>query len=162
MILPFYMCIFIDIIYIEHYFNNYNLPTKTSMLTYNIIVVVNARCSVNKDDIISRIGYIRVRAKLTQKALSNAIEMNPNYINRLECQRDFLPSLEVLLKIIDVCGSTPEEFFYHDIASYEKDKEISEKLSSLPSNVQGFIMNYDPDLMELFTKLNTKYVKIKK
>lgn len=113
-------------------------------------------------EIISRIGYIRVRAKLTQKALSFAIEMNPNYINRLECQKDFLPSLEVLLKIIEVCGSTPEEFFYHDISAYEKDREVREKLSLLPSDVQGFILDYDPDIMELFTKLNTKFVKIKK
>ncbi len=116
---------------------------------------------MDKAEIISRIGYIRVRAKLTQKALSNAIEMNPSYINRLECQKDFLPSLEVLLKIIEVCGSTPEEFFYHDIAAYEKDKEVSEKLSSLPSEVREYILDYDPDLMALFTKLNNKLVKIK-
>ncbi len=117
---------------------------------------------MNKQEIINRIGYIRVRAKLTQKALSNAIEMNPSYINRLECQKDFLPSLEVLLKIIEVCGSTPEEFFYHDIAAYNKDKELSEKLSSLPKDVQEFILRYDPDLMSLFTKLNTKLIKLKK
>ena len=73
---------------------------------------------MDKIDIINRIGYIRVRAKLTQKALSCAIETNPNYINRLESKKDFLPSLEVLLKIIEVCGSTPEEFFYHDISAY--------------------------------------------
>ena len=117
---------------------------------------------MDKAEIISRIGYIRVRAKLTQKALSNAIEMNTSYINRLECQKNFLPSLEVLLKIIEVCGSTPEEFFYHDITAYEKDREMNEKLSSLPNEVREYVLDFDPDLMALFTKLNAKLIKAKK
>lgn len=66
---------------------------------------------MTKQEIICRIVYFRKRAKLTQKALSLAIGMNQNYINRLENQKDFLPSLEALLKIIEVCKSTPEEFF---------------------------------------------------
>ncbi len=115
---------------------------------------------MDKTDIIDRIGYIRVRAKLTQKKLSAAIDMNPSYINRLECQRNFLPSLEVLLKIIEVCGSTPEEFFYHDISEYEKDTELREKISSLPSDVKGFVLNYEPEIMDLFVKLNEKAVKL--
>ena len=115
---------------------------------------------MNKADIINRIGYIRVRAKLTQKALSCAVEMNPNYINRLESKKDFLPSLEVLLKIIEVCGSTPEEFFYHDIATYEPDKQLSDKINSMPQDVRDFVLNHDPDIMNLFTTLNRKFVKI--
>ena len=62
-------------------------------------------------DIINRIGYFRTKAKLSQKSLSMDIDMNIGYINRLECKKDFLPSLEVLLKIIEVCGVTVEEFF---------------------------------------------------
>ena len=50
-----------------------------------------------KLEIIDRIGYFRTRAKLSQKALSINIDMNIGYINRLECKKDFLPSLEVLL-----------------------------------------------------------------
>ena len=114
---------------------------------------------MDKVEIISRIGYIRVKAKLTQKALSFAIGMNPSYINRLESKKDFLPSLEVLLKIIEVCGSTLEEFFYSDISAYEKDKEIAERIKALPNDVKEFILNYDPDVMSLFTKLNRKYIK---
>ncbi len=115
---------------------------------------------MDKAEIINRIGYIRVRAKLTQKALSAAIEMNPSYINRLECQRDFLPSLEVLMKIIEVCGSTPEEFFYHDISAYPKERDFAEKISTLPDDVKDFILNYDPEIMNLFVKLNEKAVKL--
>ncbi len=114
---------------------------------------------MDKAEIINRIGYIRVRAKMTQKALSGAIEMNPSYINRLECQKDFLPSLEVLLRIIEVCGSSPEEFFYHDISAYERDKTVSDKIKSLPDDVKEFVLNYDPELMQMFTTLNRKFVK---
>lgn len=117
---------------------------------------------MDKTEIINRIGYIRVRAKLTQKALSCALEMNPNYINRLESKKDFLPSLEVLVKIIEVCGSTPEEFFYHDIAAYGQDKYLADKINSLPADVREFVLNYDPDLMSLFTTINKKFVKVDK
>lgn len=117
---------------------------------------------MDKIDIINRIGYIRVRAKLTQKALSNALGMNPSYINRLESKKDFLPSVEVLLNIIEICGSTVEEFFYYDITSYEKDKEIADRIKTLPEEVKYFILNYDQDLMNLFVTLNKKIVPIDK
>lgn len=88
---------------------------------------------MEKFDIIERIGYFRNRAKLSQKALSIDIDMNIGYINRLECKKDFLPSVEVLLNIIKACGVTEEEFFYSDIYNYESDKEILVKLKELPS-----------------------------
>ncbi len=89
---------------------------------------------MNKLDIIDRIGYFRTKAKLSQKALSIDIDMNIGYINRLECKKDFLPSLEVLIKIIKVCGITEEEFFYNDYMNYEQDKPIINKLKNLPQD----------------------------
>ena len=89
---------------------------------------------MDKLEIISRIGYFRTRAKLSQKALSIDIDMNVGYINRLECKKDFLPSLEVLLRIIEVCGVTVEEFFYEDIPNYHSDKVILDKLKELPTD----------------------------
>ena len=115
---------------------------------------------MDRNEIIERVGYIRTRAKLTQKALSTAVGMNFNYINRLESQKDFLPSLEVLMKIIEVCGSTPEEFFYRDIAEYERDKALGEKIKTLPDEVKAFVLDYDPEIMNLFVKLNEKAVKL--
>ncbi len=87
---------------------------------------------MNGKEIIERIGYFRTKAKLSQKALSSDIDMNIGYINRLESKKDFLPSLDVLLKIIDACGITVEEFFYSDIKNYEEDKQILCKLKELP------------------------------
>lgn len=86
---------------------------------------------MDKQDIIERIGYFRTKAKLSQKALSMDIDMNIGYINRLESKKDFLPSIEVLLKIIKNCGITEEEFFYSDIENYEQDKQIISKLKGL-------------------------------
>ncbi len=117
---------------------------------------------MEKTDVIARIGYIRVRAKLTQRALSCEIGMNPNYINRLESKKDFLPSLDVLFKIIEACHSTPEEFFYPDITAFAKDKELTAKIESLPSHIKDFILDYDPELMDMFTRLNEKFVRLKK
>lgn len=115
---------------------------------------------MDRNDIVDRIGYIRVRAKLTQKALSNAIEMNSAYINRLESKREFLPSLEVLLRIIAECGSTPEEFFCENLDEYEKDRQLVKRIKEFPDNVKDFILNYDPEIMNLFIRLNEKMVKL--
>jgi len=59
----------------------------------------------------------------------------------LECKKDFLPSLEVLLKIIEVCGVTVEEFFYSDIANYEQDKQILTRLKGLPQDKREALLN---------------------
>lgn len=96
---------------------------------------------MDKFEIIERIGYFRTKAKLSQKALSIDIDMNVGYINRLECKKDFLPSLEVLLKIIEVCGVTVEEFFYNDMENYKQDKEILERLKSLPRDKREALLN---------------------
>lgn len=115
---------------------------------------------MDRTEIINRIGYIRVRAKLTQKGLSYAIGMNPSYINRLESKKDFLPSLDVLFKIIEVCGSSEEEFFSENIAEYERDKQLTEKIKAMPEDIKGWILNYDPELMNLFVKMNERFVKL--
>lgn len=79
---------------------------------------------MESQEVISRISIARTRAKLSARALSTKIEMNEGYINRLESKQDFLPSLDVLLKIIEECGLTPEQFFYYDMDEFEKDKEL--------------------------------------
>lgn len=86
---------------------------------------------MTRKEIIERIGYFRNKAGLTQRALSIDIDMNVGYINRLECKKDFLPSVEVLIRIIEACGVTEEEFFYEKVGSYEEDKTILKKIQGL-------------------------------
>ena len=110
------------------------LSTCTRQTSIYFILLVNDKAGfrvMDKNDIIDRIGYFRSKAKLSQKALSIDIDMNIGYINRMESRRDFLPSLEVLLKIIQACGITEEEFFYGDLEHYRSDKQLLEKLKDL-------------------------------
>ncbi len=86
---------------------------------------------MEEKDIIWRIAYFRTKAKLSQKALSIDIGMNIGYINRLESKKDFLPSVEVLFKIIKACGITVEEFFYNNFEDYNQDKQIILKIKDL-------------------------------
>ncbi len=93
-------------------------------------------------EIVERIGIIRTRANLSARALSLTIGKNASYIHLLESEKTtFEPSLSVLLDIIEVCGSTPEEFFYYDINAYKQDKQALEFFKTLSSNQKNAIMN---------------------
>mgnify|MGYP000850152017 CR=1 FL=1 len=67
-------------------------------------------------DIIARIGQIRSEAGLSSRELSLRIGKNESYVHSMEGKYGFEPSLSALLDMIEVCGKTPEEFFYHDPA----------------------------------------------
>lgn len=84
-------------------------------------------------DIIMRIGYFRNRANLSAKALSYAIGKNHAYINKME-HGEYEPSMQVILDIIEACGTTAEEFFYEDINSYKLDKETLTLLKKADEN----------------------------
>ena len=91
-------------------------------------------------EIIDRIGYFRTKAGLTQRALSVEIDVNTGYINRLECKKDFLPSMSVLMRIIEACGTTAEEFFYSSPETYASDKILLDKIKNLPSDKREALM----------------------
>ena len=95
---------------------------------------------MDKQEIIKRISQIRINANLSARALSQKIDMNDGYINRLEYKKDFLPSIEVLLKIIEECGITTEQFFYYDIDEYEKDFEIIKLLKNVSEEEKNAII----------------------
>ncbi len=95
---------------------------------------------MDKYDIIQRIGYARNKANLSARALSQRIGMNDGYINRLESKKNFLPSLEVLLRIIEVCELTEEEFFYHDISSYKQDMELIKDFKNITQKEKDAIL----------------------
>ena len=68
------------------------------------------------------------------------IDMNENYINRLENKRDFLPSLEVFLKIIEACNLTPDQFFYYDMKAYSKDIDIIKLLKNTSEDKKNAVI----------------------
>ncbi len=86
---------------------------------------------MNKDDIIFRIGNIRREANLSGRALSLRLNKNDSYINRLESVKDFLPTMEVFLQILEECNCSVEKFFYHNPKSYEKDMEFLSSFDKL-------------------------------
>ncbi len=93
-------------------------------------------------EIVERIGIIRTRANLSARALSLTIGKNASYIHLLESEKTtFEPSLSVLLDIIEVCGSTPEEFFYSDLNIYKQDKQALDFFKTLSSYQKEAIMN---------------------
>jgi len=78
--------------------------------------------------LIERIGYIRIRANLSARKLSLAIGKNQSYIHMLETNKNFAPTFETLMDIIQACNSNTEEFFYYDIKAYRQDYQIIELL----------------------------------
>lgn len=93
------------------------------------------------DDIIDWIYYLRNRANLSARKLSLAIGKNAGYIHLLENKKNFEPSLSTLLKIIEICGSSPEEFFYGSFESYKTDKRALEFFKPLSERQKEAIMN---------------------
>ena len=95
---------------------------------------------MDKEEIINKISMARSNANLSARALSQMIDMNENYINRLENRRDFLPSLEVFLKIIEACNLTPDQFFYYDMKAYNKDIDIIKLLRNTSEDKKNAVI----------------------
>ncbi len=95
---------------------------------------------MNKEELIFRIGTIRRENNLSARALSLKIDMHESYINRLETQKDFLPSLEVFFKILDVCNCSPEKFFYHDYKNFDRDMEFLEILKNMSDEKKNALL----------------------
>jgi len=96
---------------------------------------------MDRKEVIRRISTLRYRANLSARALSHLIDMNDGYISGLESNKNFVPKMEVLFRIIDVCGSTPEEFFYENFDKYKIDKKTFLFLDSLSQTQKEAIVN---------------------
>ena len=83
-----------------------------------------------KQEIIQRIATLRTQNNLSARKLSDVIGKNYGYIHKLENSKDFLPTLDTLHDILEVCHSSFDEFFYYDMRQYKVDKEIIDLLSN--------------------------------
>lgn len=95
---------------------------------------------MDKKEIIDRISTARIKANLSARALSINAGLNYGYINRLESKKDFLPSMESFLSILDACDITLEEFFYYDMNTYEQDKEIINLLKNANAEKKNIVL----------------------
>lgn len=95
---------------------------------------------MKKEEIINRISSARLKCNLSARALSQMAGLNAGYINRLESKKDFLPSMEVFLSLIEACNLTPDQFFYYDIDAYNKDMEIIKLLKNISADKKEAII----------------------
>ena len=80
--------------------------------------------------IVNRISELRTRCGFTARALSISIGMNESYINGLEARKNWLPSMEVMLNIINALGVTPTEFFTDpNVPTFYADKIVVQFLN---------------------------------
>ena len=92
------------------------------------------------NNIIDRIQAARIKAKLSCRKLSQLIGRNDSYINRLENNRNFLPSMLVLSEIIKACKLTINQFFYYDFDAYNKDRDLMKLLKHVNSDQKDAII----------------------
>lgn len=93
--------------------------------------------------LINRLGYIRNRANLSARELSQRLGFSIAYIAKFD-NGDFNMPSEVLLDAIANCQSTPEEFFHRDISKYNEHKDLLEKYEMLSIESKQTIL----DLMQ--------------
>lgn len=101
-------------------------------------MIMKKNITQDRQFLINRLGLIRSRAKLSARELSQRLGFSIAYIAKFE-NGDFSIPAEVLLNAIEICGSTPEEFFSEDINKYKEIKEISESYEKLSDESKNTI-----------------------
>ncbi len=101
---------------------------------------MNNKLSENRKFLINRLGYFRVRAKLSARDLSLRMGKSPGYITKFEAGGINLPA-DVLFDILDILNVSKEEFFSYEPEKYESDKRFIMKFRNLSKENQELIYN---------------------
>ena len=96
--------------------------------------------SENRKFLINRLGYFRVRAKLSARDLSLRMGKSPGYMTKFEAGGINLP-VDVLFDILDILNVTKEEFFSCDPSKVEDDKKFIRKFRNLSKENQELVIN---------------------
>ena len=96
--------------------------------------------SKNRQFLINRLGYIRNKANLSARELSQRLGYSIAYIAKFE-NGDFNIPAEVLLDAIEICGSSAEEFFSENIGDYAENKLMLDNYKKLSSDSKKTINN---------------------
>lgn len=81
--------------------------------------------------LIERIAKIRTNKKLSQRELSLRIGKNAGYIHMLETSKNFAPTYDTFLDILEVLEISQQQFFYEPVEEYVIDKEILTRLKKI-------------------------------
>lgn len=95
--------------------------------------------STERRYLINRLGFIRNKAGLSARELSQRLGFSPAYIAKFE-NGDFSIPAEVLLNAITICGSTKEEFF-SDNYNPSNQNSFNSKFESLSESSKATIIN---------------------
>lgn len=92
-------------------------------------------------EILTRIGYVRNKANLSAREVSQRMGMSPQYVAQLESGRIVL-TVEKLLQILEICEFPIERFFSSNIADYKVDNELKSLIESLPIDKKKNIIEF--------------------
>ena len=92
-------------------------------------------------EILTRIGYVRNKANLSAREVSQRIGMSPQYVAQVESGRIVL-TMEKLLQILEVCEFSIERFFSPNIESYSIDTELKDLIETLPIEKKKNIIEF--------------------
>lgn len=92
-------------------------------------------------EILTRIGYVRNKANLSAREVSQRMGMSPQYVAQLESGRIVL-TVEKLLQILEICDFPIERFFSSDIADYKIDNELKTLIEALPTDKKKNIIEF--------------------
>ena len=90
--------------------------------------------------LIDRLHYLRTRANLSARELSLKLDKSIASIAKFD-NGDFSIPAEMLLEAIEICESTPEEFFWEDIAKYKEQKKLLTAFDKLSDESKATIKN---------------------
>lgn len=93
----------------------------------------------NRKYLINRIGYFRVRAKMSARELSFRLGKSSGYITKFELGGINLPA-DILFDIFEILHISGEEFFSKDPEKFIEDKKFLVKFHSLSTENQELIL----------------------
>ena len=92
-------------------------------------------------EILNRIGYVRNKANLSAREVSQRMGMSPQYVAQLESGRIVL-TVEKLLQILEICDFPIERFFSSNIDDYKVDNELKTLIEALPTDKKKNIIEF--------------------
>ena len=90
--------------------------------------------------LIDRLGFMRNRAGLSARELSQRLGYSIAYIAKFE-NGDFSIPAEVLLEAIEICGGTREEFFCKNLTNYEETRQLCDSYEMLSQESKETVKN---------------------